>query len=435
MRIVLIIPGSGGAFYCQNCLRDADLARALRQQGHDAFVAPLYLPLAPGEAAPAFYRAVTLYLRHRYPRLMRWIPAALGQWLDSPAVLRFASHLAGSTRAKGLGDLTLSMLQGEQGQQAEELERLVAWLRDDFGARPDVVVLSNALLLGLARRIRAELGVPVVCWLQDEDVWADALPPDEARRVWQELRARVADVNGFVAVSRYYARRMAEALALPPNRIRVIHVGVDPEAMPAPDLTQRPRVVGFLSRLAEGEGFGLFVEAFLALHRDPRFADVRLKATGGGTDRQYVQRQLRRLRAAGLADLVEILPKAFRDDRAAFFHSLTLLSSPVPEGEAFGTYTIETMAAGVPVVEPPVGAYPEIFQEAGCGVLSAAATAEALAVAWGALLEDPARLANESARGREAVRRYFNLNRMARETVGLYEELTGRANTGNKVQG
>ncbi len=427
MRIVQIIPGTGGTFYCQNCLRDLELVRVLQRQGHDVIVVPLYLPLSPGDASakskPSFYSAVALYLRHTCPILDRALPASFWRMLDSMAVLRFAAHRAGSTRAAGLGDITVSMLRGEQGRQAEELERLVAWLRDDLGARPDVVVLSNALLLGLARRIRAELRVPVVCWLQDEHVWADAMTPDESRSVWQVVRERAADVDALIAVSRHYAQHMTRVLALAPDRVRTIHIGVDPAAVVPADLARTPQTIGFVSRLAEGEGFGLFVEAFIELHRDPRFAAVRMKATGGMTNRKYVNLQWRRLRAAGLEALAEVDPEAFRDQRAAFIGSLTLLSSPVPAGEAFGTYVIEAMAAGVPVVEPDVGAYPELFQEAGCGVLCPAADAKALARTWAALLADPARLADEAQRGRAAVKRHFNLDRMARETIACYEEL------------
>ena len=427
MRIVQIIPGSGSTFYCQNCMRDLALVRELRRQGHDVILVPLYLPLdlsdASASAKPTFYSAVSLYIRHQYPRLSRILPSAFWRAMESTPVLRFAAHMAGSTRATGLCDLTISMLQGEDGRQAEELERLVAWLREDPTARPDLVCLSSSLLLGLARRIRSVLGVPVVCWLQDEHVWADAMPPADSSRVWQVLRERAADVDGFVAVSHSYADRMRAALSLPIDRIRAIHIGVDPAVYLPSELSRSPRTIGFLSRLAEGEGFGRFVDAFIELHRDKRFADVHMKATGGSTDTRYVRRQMRRLRAAGLVDRVEIIPDAFQTASAAFLASLTILSVPVPEGEAFGTYAIEAMASGVPVVEPPTGAYPEIFREAGCGVLSASAEPQAVAQAWADLLADPARMAAEASRGRAAVARVFNLERMARETVAYYLQL------------
>ncbi|MFA6633199.1 MAG: glycosyl transferase, partial [Kiritimatiellia bacterium] len=67
MRILSILPGSGGAFYCQNCLRDMALAEALRRRGHDVTLMPLYLPAtaqaAAPDAVPVFYGAVSLYLR------------------------------------------------------------------------------------------------------------------------------------------------------------------------------------------------------------------------------------------------------------------------------------------------------------------------------------------------------------------------------------
>jgi glycosyltransferase involved in cell wall biosynthesis len=428
MRIVQIIPGTGGTFYCQNCLRDLALVRTLRQQGHDVVVVPLYLPIdlhdASPQSKPDFYSAVSLYLRHTRPGLARWLPAAVWRWLEGMPVLRYAARRAGSTSAIGMGDITLSMLQGEQGQQAEELERLVSWLCEDV--KPELIVLSNALLLGLARRIKEELRVPVVCWLQDEHRWVDALPPEESSRVWQVLCARAADVDGFVAVSRTYAQRMSAAMALVPSRIRTIHLGVDPAAFAPADLSRRPRVIGFVSRLAESEGFTLAVDAFRELSRNRRFADVRLRATGGVTNPEYVARQMQRLQAAGLADRVEILPEAFRDDRPRFLTSLSLLSTPVPDGEAFGTYVIEAMATGLPVVEPNEGAYPEIFQEAGCGVLCPESNAKALAATWATVLSDPARMADEGRRGREAVVNHFNLDRMARETVAYYQEIHGK---------
>ena len=61
MRVVQLVPGSGGTFYCENCLRDAGLVAALRQAGHETLMVPLYLPL-PAEGvgttpdAPNAYR-------------------------------------------------------------------------------------------------------------------------------------------------------------------------------------------------------------------------------------------------------------------------------------------------------------------------------------------------------------------------------------------
>ncbi len=105
-------------------------------------------------------------------------------------MLKLAAKFAGSTRAKGLEEMTVSMLLGEQGQQKDELQRMVDWIVEN--CNPDVIHLSNALLLGLAQQLSERLNVPVVCSLQDEDVWVDVMKPSAAESVWK-LMSEKAD--------------------------------------------------------------------------------------------------------------------------------------------------------------------------------------------------------------------------------------------------
>lgn len=432
MRMLQITPGSGGGFYCQNCLRDLDLLAALRRAGVDVLLVPLYLPLSAGAApesrAPVFFGAVGLYLRHRLPRLGRLLPERWWRALDARPLLRFAARRAGSTSATGLGDLTLSMLRGEAGGQAAELERLITWLRASPEQRPDLVLLSNALLLGLARRLRQALDVPVICWLQDEHVWIDALPAAEADAVGSELRARAQDVDCFLAVSADYARRMQTRLALPPERIQVQPPGVEVARYRPADVARQPPTIGYLGRLSSEEGFEQVVDAFILLRREARWQRVRLAATGGlPPDRRFLRAQVRKLAAAGLASHCDIDPLRFQNDREGFLSGLTLFSSPVPGGDAGALNVIEALAAGVPVVQPRVGAYVELLGNAGCGLLYVPQTPEALAAAWASLLADPARLADEARRSRAAAERLFSREAAARRLVACARELITRA--------
>jgi len=187
VKIVYIVPGTGGAFYCENCIRDMNLARAMSELGHDVTVVPMYLPLMPDElspprSSPIFYGAVALYLAHISP-FFRRLPRCFRRLFDAMPILRLAVRRAGSTRAAGLEELTLSMLRGEEGGQAEELGRLCAWLSRNL--QPDIVHLSNALLLGLARRLKQQLNARMVCSLQDEDAWVDAMPAPYREQVWR----------------------------------------------------------------------------------------------------------------------------------------------------------------------------------------------------------------------------------------------------------
>ena len=116
MKICHLVPGSGGTFYCQNCLRDYAMVRALRRQGHDAVMVPLYLPSFGGEFAqngdmPLFFGGIGVYLRHHVP-LFRRAPRWAERLLDSPWLLNLAAAREGSTNAAQLGPMTLSMLEG-----------------------------------------------------------------------------------------------------------------------------------------------------------------------------------------------------------------------------------------------------------------------------------------------------------------------------------
>ncbi|OGV65391.1 MAG: hypothetical protein A3K19_11085 [Lentisphaerae bacterium RIFOXYB12_FULL_65_16] len=426
MNIVHITPSSGRSFYCQNCLRDAALVRALRGLGHDVTLVPMYLPLTgdrgePLGDAPVFYGAVSLYLEQRLPFLRR-APRWLERCLDSPPLLGWAARKAGSTRAHGLEELTLSMLRGEHGHQVSQLDDLCAWLQQHH--KPDVIHLSNALLLGLARQLRQRLGVRVVCSLQDEDVWVDAMEPEAAERIWGIMAERAADVDRFLPVSQHYAEMMARRLRLAPDRLRVVPIGIDLTGFAPAPLSFAPPVIGYLSRMSESLGLGLLAEAFIRLKKDDRFGSLQLKVVGGMTadDRLFVDGMRRRLEEHGTLQDVEFASDFTREGRLAFLSSLSVLSVPVLGGDAFGMYLLEAMAAGVPVVQPRAGAFPEIIEATGGGILYAPNDVRTLTEALQSLLLDPERARALGRHGRAAVERDFSIERMASNVAAVYEK-------------
>lgn len=408
MRIALITPGSGDHFYCENCRRDLDTVRGLQRAGHDVFLVPLYLPIGAASGdVPVFYGAVNVYLEQRVPGY-RYVPRFLRRFLDALPVLRWAADLAGSTRATGLEEMTLSVLRGEEGRQAAELDRLVTWLGEE---KPDVVHLSNALLLGLARRVRQELGVPVVCSLQDEDTWIEAMPEAAQQRLWGCMAERAEDVDLFLAVSQSYAAKMRAVLKLAPDRVRVVYPGVDTASRePAPAPAQP--VLGYYARLAESLGINLLVEAFIELCSRPGSAELRLVAAGGMTadDAPNLVALRQRLADAGLAERVEITETFAPEQAREMFGRFTVLCVPVPAGEAFGLFVVESLSYGVPVVEPRCGAFPEVIEQTGGGVLWEVGSPASLADALAPVLHDPLFRARLSAAGLAGVRRHFDLN-------------------------
>jgi glycosyltransferase involved in cell wall biosynthesis len=426
MRIALISAGAGPRFYCENCSRDGSLPQALSARGHEVLVASMYLPspaapFEPGAPTAVFYGAINLYLRHYFPAL-RSAPPWVGRLLDAPILLKLAGLLSGSTAAAGLEEVTLSMLRGEEeGSRGTELDRLLVWLK---AVRPDIVHLSNCLLLGTARRIRRETGVPLLCSLQDEDTWIEGLGEPGAGKAWRLLRERAKDVDLFVPVSAFYARFMSDRMAIPHNRLSVVPIGINIEGFSVPDNEYRsgPPVLGYLSHVAQSMGADTLADAFILLAREGGLPGLRLRYMGGSTaaDRPVLRSIRRRLSRAGLLGSVDFCRSFGPRERARFLAGLTALSVPVRGGEAFGTFLLEAMAAGVPVVQPRLGGFAELLADTGGGVLYEPNTADALAAALRDLLANRDRARRLGRRGRDAVLARYTTAGMAEALETAY---------------
>lgn len=424
MNFVQITPGAG-AMYCGNCLRDNALVGALSGMGHRALMVPVYLPLTldePDQSAgiPVFFAGTNVFLDQRYA-WYRSAPGWLHRFLGARPLLGAVSRWAGKTRPSGLGELTLSMLRGEAGNQARELEELVAWLGSQ--CRPDVLCLSNALLIGMARRLKTSLGCRVACMLQGEDTFLDALAEPHRTRCWETVAERAAELETLVAPSRYFADLMQSRLRLPPGRIRIVHNGIntrgfDPGPRP-PRPAGAPRVFGYFARMCPEKGLDLVVEAYELIRQRARAPDLRLRVGGscGPADIPFVDRLRARLSRAGLLDKVEFRPNLDRAAKIQFLESLDVYSVPARYGEAFGLYLLEAWAAGVPAVQPAAAAFPELVQASGGGLLCRPESATDLADKVETLLLDPELASRAGASAKRAVAEGFSAKAMAEQML------------------
>jgi len=423
MKIVNIVPGFGGTFYCGNCLRDSAFVQSLREAGHDAITLPMYLPLSMQGAEaemPVFYGAVGIYLRE-FP-LFRNMPGWMERLVNSRPMLRFAARKAGSTRAQGMEELTESMLLGTDGRQYHELQHLVDFLK--YQVKPDIVHFSNALLLGMARQIREEVKVSVICSLQDEDVWVDAMEENYREKIWNLMSEKCHDVDAFVAVSRWFGDRMQEQLKIPSAKMHILPIGIDPGKYTLHTPASRPQAIGYLSRICCENGFGVLVDAFVLLKRDPRFLNLKLQVTGGmtGDDKSFLQGELKKLELENLLGDIIIHYDYDKLVLADFFRGITLLSVPVLKGEAFGLYQLEALASGIPIVQPGLGAFPEIINATGGGMTYTPNTPEKLAETLAGVLTNPGQIEEMSRKGRQSVETEFNCSRITAEMVEIYSK-------------
>lgn len=429
MRLVQLSAGTG-SFYCGTCIRDNALVVELRRQGHDALLVPMYLPLTLDEQpatpeAPLFYGGVNVYLQQK-SALFRHTPRWVDRLLDAPGLLKAAGSRAGATSAGELGDLTLSMLRGEEGQQAKELERLADWLAGEF--QPDVVALSNVLLIGVARRIRERTGATILCFLNGEDGFLDSLPEADRKASWAEVERRAVDVDAFLPVSHWFAERMRERAGLPAERVHVVYPGILLEGydeLPAAPPPCAPPALGYLARLCPMKGLGTLIDAYLLLRKDGKHDNLHLRLAGTCTaaDDAYVAGLRERLAQAGVSEEVEFFPNLDREAKIEFLRELTVFSVPATYGEAFGLYVAEAMAAGVPVVQPRHAAFPEIIEMTGGGVLCEPDDPASLAAQIEALFADPATAKAMGERGRQAAFDRFSVERMAAEVLDLVERV------------
>jgi glycosyltransferase involved in cell wall biosynthesis len=428
MNIVHITPSAGDSFYCENCLREAALIKAIMKAGHDILSVPLYLPLTAEvndsvAQAPIFFGGINVYLQQKssfFQKTPRWFD----KLLDSPGLLKWVGRLAGMTSAKDLGQTTTSMLRGEEGKQIKELDRLVEWLCAQ-DTKPDIVCLSNVMLVGLARRIKQRLGVPVVCLLQDEDGFLDALPSPYSDQAWGILAERASDIDAFIAVSKYYAEVMQQRLEIASERMFVVYMGISLDGYELRQTEPEIPTIGFLSRMCFDKGLDTLVDAFIQVKKNEKLKNARLRITGGKmTNDEKLLSQIRgRLVSSGLNGDVEFLQDFDSITKSAFLQTLSVLSVPEKQPVAYGLYVLEALAAGVPVVEPSSGVFPELLAITGGGVLFEPNNVAALATAIEKLLLEPDCTRKLGKQGRDVVFEKFNIEQTAEEMVRIYGEI------------
>jgi len=429
LNISILAAGAGG-MYCGSCMRDNALAAALKRQGHQVTLIPLYTPLrtdVPGASiSEVYYGGVNVYLQHA-TRLFRRTPRVLDSIFDRPWLLNAAGKLGARRAPEKLAELTLDILHGEDGHATKELDRLLEFLSRDV--KPQVVSLPNLMFIGMARTFRRELGVPVICELTGEDIFLDAMKEQDRQEVQRIIRQRCGDVARFVATSEYYAGQMAQYLDVSPDRIDVVYSGVSRELLADIDdraSQDRAPTLGYLARVCSEKGLSRLIDAFVVLRGLPGMDQVRLKVGGylGPRDEKWFETLKKRAAQAGLDGAIEYVGEIDRDGKRALLDSIDIFSVPTAYPEAKGIYVLEALARGVPVVQPAHGSFPELIRLTRGGVLVPPGDAEALARALAELLGDAGRRRDLGRRGRAAVESAFTDDHMAANMMRVYEAAT-----------
>lgn len=408
LKIVYLSPGAAG-MYCGSCMNDNMLARRLIEMGHDVLLLPLYTPLHTDEIDVSdnrvFFGGINVYLQEKIP-LFRHLPRFLDRILDSPRLLRGVASGSVKTDPAELGPLTLSIVRGEHGHQRKEVRRLVDWLAKH--ERPSIINLSNLMIAGSVPAIKRRLKVPVLLTLQGDDVFLDELREPYRSQVLKEMSELATHFDGIVTHSEFYADAMAEYFSIPREKFHVVPLGISADSFSSIDATKtpdRPPTVGYFARICHAKGLHVLVDAMSLLRDMPGMRDARLRVAGwlGESDKEYLSQLKSKIDQEGTSDRTTFDFGVAAAAKREFFESIDVFSVPTVYREPKGRYVLEAMASGVPVVQPDHGAFPELINDTGGGVLVPPESPQQLAKAIHDLLNDPAQRQRLGEAGRLAV--------------------------------
>jgi glycosyltransferase involved in cell wall biosynthesis len=413
--------------YCGSCLRDNALAAALLARGHDVVLTPVYTPTRTDERnvsrAQVFFGGISVFLEQQVP-LFRHTPRVFDRLWDAPWVIRLASKRQIKVDPASLGEMTVSMLRGERGFQAKEIAKLLQWLRSE--PRFDVINLPYALLLGLAAPLRRELKAPICCTLQGEDLFLDGLGHEYRSESMSLIRAAMAHVDAFLPVSEYYRDYMAAYLGIPPEKMRLVPLGINMDGYGVrPAQRKPPFTIGYLARIAPEKGLHTLAEAYHLLRDRTKGEPARLVAAGylPPEHQPYLEEIRNKMREWGLEAEFEYRGEVDRAQKTAFLQSLDVFSVPTTYAEPKGMFLLEAMANAVPVVQPRKGAFPEMVAKTGGGVIVEPDNPPALADAYLELWHNPDRATALGRAGAAGVREHYDVGRMAEAAESAYESV------------
>jgi glycosyltransferase involved in cell wall biosynthesis len=292
------------------------------------------------------------------------------------------------------------------------------------------------MLLGLAPRMRDELGVPVLCSVQGEDIFLDELSEPYRSRVRDALREQAHHVDRFIATSDYYRDYMTGFLEVPSHKMSLVELGLnlDGHGTLARKPDEPPFVVGYLARICPEKGLHELAESFRRLAARAGAERVRLRIAGylGERDRAYFDGILAQVREWGLEQAVEYVGEVDRQAKIDFLNSIHVLSVPTTYREPKGLFVLEALANGVPVVQPRHGAFPEMIESLGGGLLVEPGSTDELTEALASLMGEPARREELGRQGRAAVHATRGDDQMARATLEIYRQHLRSSGTGSQ---
>lgn len=306
------------------------------------------------------------------------------------------------------------------------VRRLLRHRRDDF----DLIHDNQCLGSGLAGLVAD--GWPVITTLHHPITIDRDVDLAHATSRWRRLTLRrwygFIDMQTKVAramprhmtVSESSKRDIVDQMDIPPDRLHVVPVGVDPERFrPRPGVERvHGRIMTTASADSPMKGLAHLLEA-LAKVRTER-PDAHLVVIGKMSGKSRIPALIDRL---ALGDAVTFV-SGVSTERIVDLYGEAEVAAVPSLYEGFSLPAIEAMACGVPIVATTGGALPEVVGRDGeTGLLVPPGDPSALAVALLRALGDPALRSRLGSAGRTRVLEHFTWRTAATRTVEQYRAL------------
>jgi glycosyltransferase involved in cell wall biosynthesis len=187
----------------------------------------------------------------------------------------------------------------------------------------------------------------------------------------------------------------------------------------------RPLTIGFLARVCPEKGLHVLVDALRALAEDPALPPVRVLAAGylDPGDRWYMDEIRRQVDRHGLSERFEYRGEVDRGEKIALLQSHDVFCLPAVAAESKGLPVLEAWAAGVPAVLPATGAFPELIEDTGGGIVYEADRLESLVAALKRMLFDRDLAESCGRQARQAVHDRYSADTMARGMCEIYRRI------------
>ena len=409
MKIAVITAGGAGMF-CGSCMQDNTLAGVLRDVGHEVTLVPTYTPITVDEddlSEPrVFLGGVNVYLDSKVPGWSR-LPRLLKRWLDRPGILKRLTRRSSSTDATRLGGLTVDMLRGSGGPQRHEIGELVTWLADDL--KPDLVLCSNALLSGIVPTLRHRFSGRIVCLLQGDDIFLDALPDRWKQTAVELIQDNSRHFDCLLTHSRWYADHLSTSVGLPRERFEQIPLSIDcrlPHIEDQGSGISSSVTIGYFARICPEKGVGNFLDAIERLSVEDDSLQYRIAGYLPELHGDWFRTRLAAVQqAVGSSRLQWLGSPQTREEKFAVLQAFDVLCVPSRYREPKGIFVLEAALLGVPSLVPHHGAFPERIADLGHGWTYPPDSAAGLD---DAILQSPCRIGPEiAAQLRQAVREKY----------------------------